>query len=216
MLRAVVFDMDGTLVDSEAFGAQLDNMFLERFGHQIDEEFAERLVGANGKKAFEMIKEHFQMPHALESLIEDYRKFTLEKWKAVPDLRLNQGIPELIARLQASNLPLALATSAHKDRLDIFLERLQLKQAFHAVVCGDDVAHSKPAPDIYLRAAEMIHVDPRDCVAIEDSKAGALSAKVAGMKVVGYKIATNKQDLSIADRIIDHFDDLTIEALHSL
>ena len=156
------------------------------------------------------------MPHALESLLEDYKKFTLEKWRALPDLRLTKGIPELIVRLQSANLPLALATSANKDRLDIFLERLQLKQTFLAVVCGDDVQHSKPAPDIYLRAAELIHVDPQDCLAIEDSKAGALSAKAAGMKLVGYKIATNKQDLSVADKIVDNFDDLTIEALRSL
>lgn len=216
MIKAVVFDMDGVLVDSEPFAKQLDKQFLKRLGYELDDALTHRLVGATMKKASEIIKEYFQIPLSLEAFMEEYKRFTLEQWKALPHLEPNNGISELIGRLQRANIPLALATSANRDRTKLFLERLKLADMFRAVVCGDDILHSKPAPDIYLAAAEKLRIDPKECVAIEDAMAGAASAKAAGMKVVGYKNADSRQDLSESDLVISDFAQLTDDALRAL
>lgn len=216
MVNAVVFDMDGVLVDSEPFGCQLDNMFLKQFGHEIDEEFSHKLVGTTMQKSWEMIKEHFEMPHALEELTAEYKRFSLEQWRSLPQLEQNVGVPELLKRLQAANIPVGLATSANRDRMNLFLDRLSLNGVFRAMVCGDDVQHSKPEPDIYLDASRKLHVDATECVAIEDAEAGVASAKATGMKVIGYKVPASKQNLYAADLIVNDFSNITIEALHAL
>lgn len=216
MIKSVVFDMDGVLVDSEPFANKIEAEFLQSLGYEHNEELTHKLVGTNMRKAWEMIIDHFQMPHGIEQLLIDYRAFTLERWRSYAELALNPGANELLFRLQKLHLPLGLATSANRHRLDLFLDRLSLKDVFAAIVCGDDIQHSKPAPDIYLKAADQLGVDPKGCVAIEDAKAGVASAKAAGMKVIGYKVPPSKQDLSAADVIIDNFNDVTRDMLNAL
>jgi HAD superfamily hydrolase (TIGR01509 family) len=112
---------------------------------------------------------------------------TLEQWHALLNLEPISGIPELLERLDAANINVALASSASLQRIELSLNRLHLAHHVPIIVSATDIHHSKPAPDCYLRGAEILGIDPADCVAIEDAGNGVASAKAAGMMVIAYR-----------------------------
>jgi beta-phosphoglucomutase-like phosphatase (HAD superfamily) len=153
----------------EPIGRQYDISFLKRLGWEIEEFFFACARGDDGENIWEMVKERLAMAHSIEQLIADRRSYALEQWHALPSLQPIAGIPELLERLDAANINVALASSASLQRIELFLNRLHLAHHGPIIVSADDIPHSKPAPDCYLRGAEILGIDPADCVAIEDA-----------------------------------------------
>ncbi len=221
MLKAVIFDMDGVLVDTEPLYDRHRIAYLKRLGHELEPDFfdSRRVTfgGLSARSYWKIMIEHLKLPHSIEHLIKDSRKDYLEFLLSLPELKPNPGIKELIDRLLKAKIKLAIGSSASSKRINTFLKIFNFEDRFKVIVCGDDVKQGKPAPDIYLKAAELLSVDPRDCVVIEDAANGVKSAKAAGMKVIGYAGSShNTQDLSGADLIIKSFSELDIEKLTSL
>jgi HAD superfamily hydrolase (TIGR01509 family) len=215
MIKAVIFDMDGVLVDSEPAALAQQAKFLKKMGHTLDEEFAHSLLGITLRKYWEVLKDHLHLEQDVDELMHGLHEHMLDFWRS-SDIEKNLGIAELLVRLRDAGIRSAIATSASSQRLPLFLKKLGLEDAFEATVNANDIQNSKPAPDIYILAAKRLGVDPRDCVAIEDAQNGVLSARAAGMKVIGYKVHHNKQDLSKADIVLSDFHDVTIELLNGL
>ena len=179
---AVVFDLDGTLIDTESLCNAAGAEACARLGFPVSLEFFEGLAGIDDRTRARLIEEHTGRP-------VEYRAF-LAEWDRLCTLRFQQGIPlkpgavELLDRLSAAGLPLALATSSREGPAREKFEGAGLLPLFRTVVTFDDVAAPKPAPDPYLLAAERLGVEPRRCLAFEDSETGARSAQAAGLTVV--------------------------------
>lgn len=179
---AVVFDLDGTLVDTEALCNVAGVEACANLGLPVDLPFFEGLAGIDDVTRARLIGEHVGAVVELDAF--------LEEWDRLCSIRFAQGIPlkagavELLAALEAMGLPLALATSSRRGPAGEKLEGAGLARFFRAVVTFDDVASPKPAPDAYLLACERLGADPARSLAFEDSDTGARSARAAGLTVV--------------------------------
>ncbi len=217
MIKAVIFDMDGVLIDTEPLNDQHMAIFLKKMGVKVSSEYLEQFRGTTAKTLSVKLISDFNLTQPVEKLILDIRNSYLEFLSSLPDLKPIEGIPQLITRLKSKKLKLAVASSAYPKRIEMLLSLCKLQQSFDVIVGGDHVEKSKPAPDIYLKAAELLSISADNCVVIEDAKNGILAAKNAGMKVIGFKgLMHNKQDLSSADVIIKNFKKITYFSLQKL
>lgn len=217
MLKAVIFDMDGVLVDTEPLNDRHKTVYLKRMGIDITPNFFESLRGVRIREFWERIISEYGLKDDIDFLMEDSKMDYLQFLKSLKDFNLIPGINSLINRLESSGLKLAVASSAFKLRVETILEMFNIKNKFRVVISGDDVKKGKPHPEIYLLTAKKLQVGTGDCVVIEDSENGVVAAKSAGMKVVGFKgMSHNTQDLSRADLLISNFGELTYKRLISL
>jgi beta-phosphoglucomutase len=181
--RAVIFDIDGTIVDNMHLHAEAFAVFAERHGlPPLTKEDRARLDGRRNSEIFPILfkrdvsRDEWQAyEHEKEGLYRELSRGRLAPMK---------GLGTLIARLKAEGIPVALATSAPKPNVLHTLAELGLAQEFPIIVRGDEVAHGKPAPDVFLEAARRIGVDPADCLVFEDAPMGIEAAQAAGMRVV--------------------------------
>ncbi|HVV66501.1 MAG TPA: HAD family phosphatase [Candidatus Saccharimonadales bacterium] len=208
--KTVIFDMDGVIVDSEPLHIKHLHAYLVRLGVDDPASFQGNLKGVNARDTWTMLIKEFDLEEELDYLIEDARKSYVEYLKKLPELPSIPGAKELIKQLHKDGYRLALASSAAPKRIELFLNKLNLKSYFDTIVSGDDVPKSKPEPDIFLLAAKKMKAKPGDCVVIEDAKNGVQAAKAAGMKCIAYAGSDhNTDDVSGADTIIKDFTALT-------
>ncbi len=179
--RAVVFDCDGVLVDSEGLVTEIWAAELERLGFAVTVADEERCRGRTDPDCYELLAVGRDLPPfaefdaAVRSVIE-------ERYRA--ELRPFPDAANAAAALAFQGIPLAVASSSPRWRLDLALEVTGLGRYFEVTVAGDEVPAGKPDPDLYLAAAARLGVDPAACLAIEDAAAGAAAAATAGMRVV--------------------------------
>jgi HAD superfamily hydrolase (TIGR01509 family) len=198
-IAAVVFDMDGVLVDTVQLRHEAREELLTDLG--VDAVDAGELIGLNREDKYAHVAEHASVDvdrePFLEALPTDDRSIETER------ASLLSGLDELYAALRERGLSVGIATAGNRDRLDLVLERFALTDRVDTAVSADDVTHSKPAPDLYERAASNLDVDPTRCLAVEDSGPGSLAAKRAGVTVVGYEPeAGPERNIESADRIV--------------
>src|SRR3989344_1155116 len=136
MVRAVIFDMDGVIVDSEPLADVQNTIFLKKLGHEIDRSFLHATYGLTARKFWEIVKKRLELPQDIEELVRVHREFTLSYWSSVEKLKPIAGIPELIERLKDEKIRLALASSANSKRIPIFLEKLGMRGVFDVVISG--------------------------------------------------------------------------------
>jgi HAD superfamily hydrolase (TIGR01509 family) len=177
---AVLFDMDGTLIDSEKVWAVALGELAAHYGGELTDAVRRQLVGASSAYTMATMLEHLRQPWrdpAAGSAWLDRRVAEL----FVDELQWRPGALELLTAVRRAGIPVALVTNTNRPLVEVVLRTIG---PFDAVVAGDDVARPKPDPQPYQRAAELLRVDPHDCVAVEDSPAGIASARAAGCAVV--------------------------------
>jgi len=204
---AVIFDMDGVLVDSEPLHLQALNEVLGPLGHHATAAENEQFLGWTSEECWQVLIERYHLSaDNLQQYLAHYDECLLRllQHPVVP----TRGAPELLALLRGLGVRLALASASKRSWLDATLRALGLDRAFDVVVTGDEVVHGKPAPDIFLLAASRLGVSPERCIVIEDSLNGVLAARRAQMTVVALRnpAATNLP-LDAADRVIDSLAD---------
>jgi len=180
-LQAVLWDMDGTLVDTEPSWIAAEYRLVESFGGTWSDEHAHALVGNALPVSAAYIHEHGGVDLPLDEIV---RRLLVE---VVADARVHTswrpGVHRLLAELRQAGVPCAMVTMSYQSLADAIADQLP-PGTFSAVVTGDQVSNGKPDPEAYLRAAELLGVDPGGCVAIEDSPAGVTSAEAAGCVVI--------------------------------
>jgi len=202
MIKAVIFDMDGVIIDSEPLHDQSSKLMFERMTGKSGDEILRDLVAFRGRTERDFWS-HMRQSYALAPSAEELARQEEEGFFSLlassADVQPIAGVAELAGRLRAS-YPVALASSSSHIVISRVLARLQMRAVFSVVVSGDDVQHGKPAPDIFLLAAAQLGVDATNCLVIEDSHHGVAAAKAAGMKCLGFRgTPHNKNDLSKAD-----------------
>ncbi len=179
--RALLFDLDGLMVDSEPVWFEVQRDFIRARGGDWTAELAARCVGGGLTNALRIMGEAFGFAPDVQC---DSQAMTDAFVARVGDLSLKPGCRELIDAARARPVPCAVASSSTQRLVLASLARFGLRERFDAVVTGDSVARAKPAPDIFLRAAELLGVPPVDCVVLEDSILGVLAARAAEMAVI--------------------------------
>ncbi|MBT1280292.1 HAD family phosphatase [Thermoanaerobacter sp. CM-CNRG TB177] len=204
MIKAVVFDMDGVIIDSEPIHIKLENELFKSLGLEISEEEHLTFVGASSYYMWRKIKERFNLPQSVEELVEKDRKMYLDHVLRTGEIIPIEGITETVKKLFEKKYKLAVASSSPIDVIKLVVKKLAIDNCFEVLVSGDYVENSKPSPDIFLYTAAKLKVKPYECVVIEDSYNGVHGAKKAGMTVIGFKNPNSgNQDLSEADFIVD-------------
>lgn len=212
-VRALIFDMDGVIVDSNPWHRTAWEEYNRGFGVEMTAEMQQRMYG---KRNAELIREFFgRHLDDAEVFAHGAAKESLYREMMKPHLMdaLVPGIREFLDRHR--DLALAVATNAEPPNVNFVLDDTGLRSFFRVVVNGHEVTHPKPHPEIYLRVADALGVTPADCVVFEDSHTGVESALAAGMQVVG--LSTTHDDLAGVALLIPDFSDPALEAwLHPL
>ena len=199
----VVFDLDGVMVDSEPVHERATAEYLSGLGAVGDQELFDDMMGRRVRELIDALAERLGLD--LERVFADREAIF---WRLLDQgLEPMPGLHAAVDRLAGAGLPMAVASSGTRAYVDHVLERLRVRAAFAAVVSGEEVRHGKPDPEIYLLAAERLHADPGDCVAIEDTTHGIAAARGAGMRAVAVTHPMNATlDLSAADAVVADLD----------
>ena len=205
IMDAVIFDMDGVIVDSEIHWKTTEGFFLQSLIPTWSEHDQDRIIGLGVLDLYALLTNTYHLQKTKEQFLKIYQEMANDIYGQ--KVSLIEGFMELLTALNANHIPVALASSSPTNWINIMLERFNLRDSFQVVVSADELAgQGKPSPAIYVLTATRLGVRPHRCVAIEDSKNGVLSAKNAEMFCVGFRNGFNdEQDLSRADVIIHHF-----------
>jgi HAD superfamily hydrolase (TIGR01509 family) len=181
-IRALIFDMDGLLVDSEPVAERAMADFLRRHGHELSGAVVGQLLGRRVPEAIALVAGVYGLPGDLDDYVSAYNEMRLAA--LFGNLKPMPGAAELIAFGRQAGLRIALATSNLRPHADVTLAEAALTGLFDAEVTGDEVQHGKPAPDIFLLAAERLGIAPANSVVFEDAPVGVMAAAAAGMRAV--------------------------------
>ena len=206
--KAVIFDMDGVLIDSEPAYLEMNLRMFDQFGINMDDETYKALVGMPSVPMWKFLKEKYQLKNEVSDFIHLEKKRMLEILDSDIITKPVDGINELIRILKKNNVSLSVASSSAKDNVNFVLDKLNIKNNFDFIISGEEVENGKPSPDIFLKVADHFDLNPGHFYVIEDSTNGINAANSAGMKSIGFtNKSTNMQDLSGADLIINEFND---------
>ncbi len=215
MINAVIFDMDGVMIDSEPLWEKTERILLARRGIDYSPDYRDKIVGLNQRDSGRLLVGTFDLEETVEDIINERISILTSIYEE--ELELIPALVPLLERLAGEGYRLAVASSSPLRVVNFVLDMFSLHEHFLTVVSGDSVGNGKPHPDIYLHTAEMLGVEPAECVAIEDSINGLRSAKGAGMYCIAIpdKRLTPDQFKS-ADVILDSLRELTPETIKSL
>lgn len=209
---AVVFDMDGVLLDSEPLHHIVLNEVLATEGKQLSFEEYRPYIGTTLEYTWSDVIRRFDLQGPIDRYILQYDEGILESYQQHSVIA--PGVRGLLDLLTERGIRRAVASSSRTSWVEAALETLGIRADFELIVTGDMVTHSKPHPEIYLLAAERLRLDPRRCLAVEDSPAGTASATAAGMAVVGVRTEyTGGAPLSGAMVVLDSLEEFPAEML---
>ena len=179
----MIFDLDGTLVDAEIWWNEIRAAWAADHGRDWTAADQAAVMGANSAGWGRIMRDRLDLDLPVSEIVDAIVGGVVERYR-VRGAPVIDGAEELVRRLAAEGMPLAVASSAHRAVIDAALGALGIDQLFQVVLTSDQVAHGKPAPDVYLLAAHELGVDPVDCLVVEDSLNGVLAGRAAGMTVV--------------------------------
>lgn len=209
MLKAIIFDMDGVIADSEPANIEANDRVLRYCNIQAPEHYFEQFFGNTHEHLWNHIRNEFHLPLSTEECIKMYKDYLAEILKE-EKLRPIPGVIDLIKHFHEEGFVLAVASSNLPEIIKSNIEKLGLSPYFTALVSGKNCKRGKPFPDVFLKAAEELHCAPEECLVIEDSTNGVLAAKAAGMACIGFaNPAFASQNIHEADYIVSDFKDVT-------
>jgi len=215
VIAAVVFDLDGVIVDSEQVWDEVRENYVREVGGTYTDSATRDMMGMSSVEWSRYMADRLGVPGTPEEINAAIVERMLERYGQAPPLI--PGAVEAVRRC-AERWPLAVASSSNPELIEVVLDVAGLHDVIPVVVSSQEVARGKPAPDVYLEAARRLGVDPQLCAAVEDSHNGIRSAKAAGMRVVAIPnphFPPDKTALAQADVVLRSIDELTPEVIES-
>lgn len=209
-IDAVIFDLDGTVVDSMWMWEAIDIEYLARFGIGLPPDLQKKISGMSFSETAVYFKETFGIPDSLEKIKADWNEMAMEKY--CHEVPLKPGVLEFLKELKKRGIKTGIATSNSRELALAVLDTLELTPYFDEVHMSCEVKTGKPAPDIYLLVARYLGVEPERCLVFEDIPEGIQAGKAAGMKVCGVEDAFSadyrEEKKNLADYYITHYDEI--------
>lgn len=210
-IKAVIFDMDGSLVDSMWIWKDIDIAYLSQFGYDVCEEkveaFQKEIEGMSFAETARWVSAHFDIPRTVDEMMEDWNRMAWDKYER--EVFLKPGVAEFLQECQKRNILLAIASSNSRELVDNVICSRGLQGVFTVIKTGSDGLPGKPAPDVYMAAAQELKVEPANCLVFEDVPAGIRAAKSAGMYVCAvedaYSAHQRDEKKELADDYIEDY-----------
>jgi HAD superfamily hydrolase (TIGR01509 family) len=216
VIGAVVFDLDGVLLDTEQVWDEVREAFVRERGGRYDDSIQRAMMGMSSPEWSAFLHEEAGVPDAPAEINAEVVRRMVDRYRR--ELPIVPGAREAVERL-AARWPLGLASSSNRPLIDAALELARLTRLFRATVSSEEVAHGKPAPDVYLEAARRLEMAPERCAAVEDSHNGIRSAKAAGIRVVAIPnphYPPDEASLAEADVVLPSIGEVTQETIAEL
>ena len=217
MLKAVLFDMDGVIVDTEPLHHKAYKFMFSEVGIKVSDVMYEGFTGQSTHAICSFLCKNFKLKQSPQELVQLKRDRFTKLFHEDDALQLLHGVEELIKDYHASGLTLVLASSASMFTINNVTKRFGLDQYFSTKLSGADLKASKPHPEIFINAAKAAGVSPSECFVIEDSTNGIIAAKEAGIFCIAYKSEHSKdQDYSRADMLVSDYSDIRFDNVKSI
>lgn len=201
--KAVIFDLDGTLIDSMWMWKTIDIEYLERYGYELPSDLQGDIEGMSFTETAAYFKNRFHLTETLDEIKTEWNRMAYEKYSH--DVPLKSGVLEFLKYLKANNIKTGIATSNSRELVDVALKNLGIEEYFDSLRTSCEVAKGKPSPDIYLLVADDLKVLAEDCLVFEDVVQGIMAGKNANMTVCAVDDEFSK-DFEVEKRqVADHF-----------
>jgi len=214
MIKAVIFDVDGVIAETEHIHIEAEKQTLLKHGVNITEDELHEYTGTTAKHMFTELIAKFKLDTTFEGMCIEKESimFKLLEEGAQP----TKGVIEILNKLRQKRVKLAVASSSQGRLVHYVLAKLGITQLFDSIITAEDVVHGKPDAEIFLMSARRLNVNPAECLVVEDAKLGVEAAKKARMKCLGYKNPhSGNQDLSKADIVTEDFSGLDVNEMLS-
>ena len=209
-IKGVIFDLDGTLVDSMWVWSQIDIDYLKMHGHSIPSDLKDNIIHLSFSQTAAYFKERFNISDSIDKILTDWHNMAFNHY--ANNVKLKPGVKEFLQKLKDKKIKIALATSNSVPLLEACLRNNEIYHYFDSITTTDEVSNGKNCPDVYLLAASRINVAPENCLVFEDILPAVQGAKAANMKVVAVQDddSLESKDLLIkyADKYIESFNEL--------
>lgn len=208
MLKGIIFDMDGVLINSEPVHYRIWKEALLTRGIELDYEVYKPCIGSTLGFLMNLLHETYGIDREDKALVDTMKKIKAEtvEREGIPMI---EGVPQLLERLKNAGYKMAIASSSPLSYIQMVTKRLNIRHYFDKILSGENVKHPKPAPDVFLAAAEELELDVSECLVVEDSTNGCRAAKAANITCMGYfNPDSGKQDLSQAAMIIEGYEEI--------
>ncbi len=217
IIKAILFDMDGVIVNSEPMHRKAYHMMFEQIGVKPSPSHYASFTGQSTLEICRKLVTHFCLDKKAEDLVAIKRHYFNTLFDNDKSLELIPGVMDLIKDFHSNGLILILASSASMENIERIFTRFNLNIYFKAKISGANLKASKPDPEIFIKAAEAAGVKSSNCVVIEDSENGITAAKAAGIYTIAYNSPdAAAQDSSNADRVIQDFSEINFESLQKI
>lgn len=208
--KAMLFDLDGTLVDSMWMWEAIDIEFLGAYGYECPDDIQRAIEGMSFSETAVYFKERFDLPLSLDEIKAVWTRMSIDKYRH--EVHLKPGVLEFLKYCKENGIRTGIGTSNGSEIVDAVLTSLKVKEYFDAVVTACEVAHGKPEPDIYLEVAKRLGVQPENCLVFEDIPAGIMAGKAAGMPVIAmeddFSADLMDEKRALADAVISDYREL--------
>ena len=208
--KAILFDLDGTLVDSMWMWYDIDVLYLARFGLKVPEGLQADIEGMSFSETAAYFKKRFQIPDPIEKIKQDWNEMAWDKY--THEVPLKEGVSDFINACTSRGIRIGIATSNSRELVENIISVHGLKDAFSCIVTGCDVAKGKPSPDVYLSAASFLQTEPSDCLVFEDILPGIQAGLNAGMEVCAvedlYSMDQAEEKKKLAQYYIKNYYDI--------
>ena len=201
--KAMIFDLDGTLVDSMWMWKEIDIEYLGRFGIALPPTLQKDIEGMSFSETAVYFKKTFRLQDSLETIKADWNQMAYEKYTKEVDFK--KGAIAFLEYCKKEGIKLGIATSNSRELVDATMESLGAKKYFDCIMTSCEVAKGKPAPDIYLAVADKLGVKPEECLVFEDIEMGILAGKNAGMEVCAMEDEFSMNQIEIKKQLADYY-----------
>lgn len=210
-IDAVIFDLDGTLIDSMWMWEIIDIEYLARFGLEFPKDLQSKIEGMSFSETATYFKERFNLPDSLDQIKSDWNQMAWDKY--LYEVPLKEGVKEFLDYLKENNIPAGIATSNSKELVDLIIDKHNLRGYFSSIRTSCEVEKGKPSPDIYLLVAKDLGVEPSRCLVFEDVIQGIMAGKNANMKVCAVYDKFSEKDYEQKIKLADYYIDSMNEVL---